>query len=249
MRTKNIAIVLSVGTMLLTSCSMFNKGSQGSAGNQMSASSTQGQQQPKVSPEMLNQYTSGWPQTSVTAASKMIEKYGAPSESTSSLLIWRNIAPYKRITVSREEVNHKFPLLHKDVIEHVVEYKVPVEKAADLTRFNGSVTFDRTRGELSARSDQEAMNLLALNLAADILSGKKTASQARSEYGRFAVDYMNGNKTTYTEGLQFGGQYNTADADESIKINWVQAEEARGTEQSGSKGKVLKQAQEEEIAE
>lgn len=248
MRTKNLAIALSLGTMLLTSCSMLNKGSQGAGGSQLSASS--GDSSPRVSPEVLNQYTSGWPQSSISAASKMIQKYGNPSESTPSLLIWRNIAPYKRVTVFREEVNHKFPLLHKDVIEHVVEYKVPVEKATDLTRFNGSVVFDRTRGELAARSDQESMNLLALNLAADILSGKKTASQARSEYGRFAVDYINGNKTTYTEGLQFGGQYNTADADESLKINWVQAEEARGNRSApGSRGEVLRQAQEEELAE
>ena len=246
MRTKNIAIVLSLGTMILTSCTMFNKGTQSPGSNQASAGTDQVKQ--GVSPEVLNKYTAGWPATSVAAAGKMIEKYGNPSESTSGMLIWRNIAPYKRITVTREEVNHKFPILHKDVIQHVVEYKVPVEKAADLARFNGSVTFDRTRGELAASSDQESMNLLALNLAADILSGKKSTEQARNEYGKFAVDFMNGNRTTYTEGLQFGGQYNTADADQSIKINWVQAQETKPAA-PGAEGKVLKQAQEEEIAE
>ncbi len=244
MRTKNIAIVLTLGTMMLSSCAMMNKGSQPSAG--AATASAEPAQRQGVSPEVLNQFTNGWSDASRQAASRMIEKYGNPSESTSNLLIWRNIAPYKRITIFRDEVNHKFPLLHKDVIEHVVEYKVPVDRAAEVTRFNGSIMFDRTRGELAARSDSEAMNLLALNLAADILSGKKSASQARSEYGRFAVDYMNGNRTTYTEGLQFGGQYITADADQSIKINWVQAEEAKPTQ---GKEQVLKQAQEEEITE
>lgn len=260
MRTKNLAIILSLGTMMLAGCSSMKSSQQSDvAKSGPSSATTTNQAKPGVNMETLNQFTSGWPESSRSAAAKMIEKYGAPSESTANMLTWRNIAPFKRINVYREEVSHKFPILHKDVIEHVVEYKVPVDRAGELTRFNGSVVFDRTRGELSARSDQEAMNILALNLSADILSGKKNASQARSEYGRLAVDLMNGNRTTYTEGLQFGGQYNTADADQSIKINWVQAEEtrpastpapaAKNAPKASNQEQILKQAQEEEIAE
>ncbi|MBA2404277.1 MAG: hypothetical protein H0V66_05860 [Bdellovibrionales bacterium] len=247
MRTKKFAIVVVLGSLALSSCSMFQKGPASNAS--VATTSPTGQpQQPTVPQDVVNRYTSGWPDSSIQAAKTVLLKHGEPTESTPSMLVWRNVQPFKRITVYREEVTHRFPILHKDSIEHVVSYRIPVDKAAELTKFDGSVTFDRTKGELASRSNDESMNILALNLASDILNGKRDASSARTEYGKAAVDFLNGNKSVLTQNLQFIGQNNTADADLSTKINWAQSQEARPNNQSG-KNPLLKQAQEEEIAE
>lgn len=39
---------------------------------------------------------------------------------------------------------------------------------SELVRFDGSVIIDRTAGEVAARCDMEAMNILTLNLVHDI---------------------------------------------------------------------------------
>ena len=226
---KKISLLLTLGTIAATGCSMNpNKSSSNQFSADKSVSSSQGL---KENTEVVNRYTSGWPEASVKAATKIISKFGEPQESTSSLLIWRNVAPFKRITVYKNEVDHKFPMLHKDVIEHVVDYKVPVDKLDELSRFDGSLIYNRTAGELSARCNDEAMNFLALNLAHDIVTGQRMVDDARTEFGKVAMDFMNGNKGPYIESLQFGRQMNTADADQPSKLNWAtvpkQAQEAR----------------------
>lgn len=226
---KKISLLLSLGTIAATGCSMNpNKSSSNQFSADTSISSSQVQAQ---NAEIVNRYTAGWPESSVKAATKTISKFGEPQESTSSLLIWRNVAPFKRITVFKNEVDHKFPMLHKDVIEHVVDYKVPADKLDELSRFDGSLIYNRTAGELAARSNDEAMNFLALNLAHDIVTGQRMVEAARIEFGKVAMDYINGNKGPYIESLQFARQMNTADADQPSKLNWAtaprQAEEAR----------------------
>ena len=226
---KKISLFLTLGTIVATGCSMNpNKSSSNQFAADKSISSSQGQLQ---NAEIVNRYTAGWPEASVKAATKIISRFGEPQESTASLLIWRNVAPFKRITVYKDEVDHKFPMLHKDVIEHVVDYKVPVDKLDELSRFDGSLIYNRTAGELAARCNDEAMNFLALNLAHDIVTGQRMVDDARTEFGKVAMDYMNGNKGAYVESLQFGRQMKTADADQPSKLNWAttprQAEEAR----------------------
>ncbi len=232
MKMLNAVIAILLGSSLLTACSSM-KGS-GSSNESLTASAAppgQTGNRAAVSSEVLNRYTSGWSLNSQQAAKAAIEKYGQPTESTPSMLVWRNTSPFKRIVVYREEINHKFPLLHKDVIEHVVDYKVPMSRIEELAKFNGSIVYNRTAGELSARGDNEAMNLISLNLANDIVNNKRQAQDARIEFGRLAVDHINGNQSAYTQNLQFGRQMNTADADESSKINWatgpVQAQESK----------------------
>ncbi len=51
---------------------------------------------------------------------------------------------------------------HTDLLEQFIDYKVPLDKYDDLAKFDGSVGVNRTKGELSARCDAEAHNLLAL---------------------------------------------------------------------------------------
>lgn len=255
MRSKNLTILLALGTLMLSACSTMNR--SGTQGTTNTAFNNNGapmeSQKPAISLEEVSAIAPNWPESSQVAVRSMLEKYGQPTEQTTTALIWNNVAPYKRITIYRETVSHKFPILHDDVIEHVVNYRVPLDRAAELIKFDGSISFNRTAGELAVRSDKEAMNILSLNLAADVLSGKRNAENARVEYGKRTVDLLNGNRTAQTENLQFIAQNNTGDPDQSAKINWVQAEEARPTTKAVPNRLAprapLRQAQEEEMAE
>jgi len=133
----------------------------------------------------------------------MVEKYGQPAEETATMLVWHNTGPWKRTIISKEAVQHDFPMPHPDVMEQVINYKVPPDKFDDLAMYDGSVIVERTKGELSARCDKEGANFLALNLANDIVTGKQTVSGARAEYARQIKAMMGGQPAPYTERLKF----------------------------------------------
>jgi hypothetical protein len=156
----------------------------------------------------------GWPEESNSVAKLMIDKYGAPNESTDSMLIWYNNGNWKKTVVYRDPVDHHFPKPHQDVLKQTIDFKVPVEKASDLLSFYGSLIIDRTKGELSARSDREEMNLLALNLAFDIMSNKKGVEAARKEYAKTASALSKGKSSDYVESLKFQIPKDTTDPDE-----------------------------------
>ena len=160
-----------------------------------------------------------WPAKPQEVARKMMDTYGQPTEVTASMLIWHKNGPWKRTIVYREEVPHSFPMAHPDLLEQFIDYRVPVDKYSDLAAYDGSVIVERTKGEISARCDKEEMNFLALNLANDIATGKRSVKDARTFYAETAMAFMKGQKSPYTRGLQFevpkGG---TADPDEPAKM-------------------------------
>lgn len=137
------------------------------------------------------------------AALQMLEQYGIPQEATSERMIWHEAGPFKRITVTRAEHHHDFPFPHMDFLEHTISYLVPVEKAADLSAYDASLTFDRTRGEMSARCDLEEHNILTLNLAHDIICGNKDTKQARQAFSHTVLEDWEGEHPSYVESLQF----------------------------------------------
>lgn len=166
----------------------------------------------------------GWPGESREAAQLVIEKYGDPDEATDSVLIWNARGPWKRITAYRDFDSHNFPAPHNDAVESFLQHAVPSEKASEVVEFDGSVVINRTRGELSARCHDEEANFLALNLAHDIVEGKKTVQQAREYYAHEFLAYRRKDPTPYMEGLRFepnGGR----DADEPL-LSDEQLEEA-----------------------
>lgn len=161
--------------------------------------------------------TKNWKDQPKEIAKKLADKYGQPNEMSDNMLIWYNNGPWKRTVLHNDEIPHNFPKPHRDSLESVIDYHVPPEKASDLEKFDGSVIFDRTKGEMWARCDSEPMNMLALNLANDIITGKMTVDQARQEYGKQASARMMGQPAPYTENLQFevpkGG---TGDPDQPV---------------------------------
>ncbi len=158
-----------------------------------------------------------WPESSRKAARKMVEKYGAPQEATSSLLLWRQTGPWKRTIVYKEEVAHDFPMPHVDVIQQYIDFRVPVEKFDELARFDGSVIADRTKGEISARCNSEEGNILAINLAKEILDGKRSVDGARTAMHEAVMKLTAGTPPAIAQTFQFNvARGGTADRDKSV---------------------------------
>jgi hypothetical protein len=92
---------------------------------------------------------------------------------------------------------------HKDVLEQIINYDVPVEYFDDLARYDGSVIVERTKGTMAARCDKEAANFLALNLAHDIIEGKRSVEEAREHYADAIMKMKQGENPEYLQGLVF----------------------------------------------
>jgi len=157
-----------------------------------------------------------WPEESREAAALVIKKYGEPDEVTDSLLIWNNPGPWKKMIAHKYHVRHDFPAPHVDAVESFVDYRVPAEKFDDLAEFDGSVIVERTAGVMSARCHDEEANFLALNLADDIVKGKKSAREAREYYAHEFIAYREKEPTPYMNGLRFKPGGGTKDPDERL---------------------------------
>lgn len=144
-----------------------------------------------------------WPEESREAAGLVIDKYGEPDEATDTQLVWHRRAPWKRIIASKAFYRHDFPAPHHDSVETVIDYRVPVDKFSELAAFDGSVVVERTAGEVSARCHDEEANNLALNLMHDIVTGAKSAEEARRYYAQEFADYRRKKPTPYMERLRF----------------------------------------------
>jgi hypothetical protein len=149
----------------------------------------------------------GWLDEPQKAAHKMISKYGQPDEVTDQRLVWNGAGPWKRIILVNEEIPHNFPMPHHDMLEQFIDYKVPPQRADELARYDGSVIVERTKGEMSARCDKEEANFLAINLANDVATGKRTVDGARKFYSDTIMALMkmrpNPEQKRYTSGFTF----------------------------------------------
>jgi hypothetical protein len=163
----------------------------------------------------VDAHTKNWPDKPKEVASQMFDRYGPPDEVTTERLIWHRNGPWKRTELSREEIPHRFPKPHTDLLEQFIDYRVPLERLSDIAAYDGSVIPERTRGEISARCDKEEMNFLALNLADEVARGIKTVDEARRTYTEQAMAAMMGKPAPYTERLRFEvPRGDTADPDD-----------------------------------
>lgn len=92
---------------------------------------------------------------------------------------------------------------HTDFIEQSVFYYVTPDKYTELAEFDGSVTCKRTPGMISAKCHDEEANFLAINLAHDINTNKKTVEEARNYYVQAMKDYRAKKDVPYMKALQF----------------------------------------------
>lgn len=158
------------------------------------------QQQSQIS---LQQVTQSWNATAREAAKRMFDKYGAPQEVTANRLVWHDNRPWKSTTVINQDVPHNFPVEHNDVLIQVLAIDVPVDRFTELAQFDGSVTANRTSGELIASCDREENNFVALNLANDLINGKLSVQQARDRLTELASAVKNGQQPQYATDIRF----------------------------------------------
>ncbi|MDQ3264220.1 MAG: hypothetical protein M3Y59_11245 [Myxococcota bacterium] len=152
----------------------------------------------------LDENVKDWPEKTQGVIATTIDKYGPPHGQTDGMLVWNDIGPWQKTVIFKEEVDHDFPMPHKDVMEQTIAYQVPVDKFDDLAAYDGSVIAERTKGVLSARCDKEAANFLAINLANDVATGKKSVAHARKHYADAIAKLLKGEKPDpYLTGLKF----------------------------------------------
>ena len=189
----------------------------------------------------VDQIIAGWPERPRLGAQVMIAKYGPPQEATPVKLVWHKQGPFKRIMVTREETHHDFPKPHMDFLEHTVDYRVPADKSDELLAYDGSVTLSRTNGEMSARCDLEGHNILTLNLAHDIVTGKTDAAGARKSFGQNVVDDSLGKNPPYVTTLQFQPPkaMKAMDADVPVIPGSPKRPGADGADKAGGDAEVL----------
>ncbi|CAN5621598.1 hypothetical protein BH23ACI1_BH23ACI1_32970 [soil metagenome] len=212
LRTALFGASAAVGLALLGGCAaapaMETRGPMVPAGGMAPAGS--------MAPAQLATMLTAWPATSREVAETIIEKYGAPHETTASMLIWHNNGPWKRTIVYRDTVPHHFPMPHPDLLEQVVNYRVPLDRYDEIAQYDGSVIVERTKGEMAARCDKEGANFLALNLAHEVATGRRTVEEARRFYGEQIRMMKNDEMTPYTSGLMFTPPASGADPDQPI---------------------------------
>ena len=169
----------------------------------------------RVDRDKVEQATANWPAPSKKALGEIMAKYGPPHELTPTHAVWWNNGPWKFTKISSRPVEHYFPMRHPDLLEQGLDYRVPPEMFDDLARYDGSVIVERTKGQISARCDKEPANFLALNLAHEIVTGKRSVEDARAEYARQAQAMMNKQPAPLTEKLMFSRMKgNSADPDQ-----------------------------------
>ena len=144
-----------------------------------------------------------WPEGARLTAGVMIAKYGEPTRWSEGALVWIANGPWEKTVVYRTAWPHFVGKRDKDYLEQTTAYKVPNGKIEDLMRFDRRLEVDAGRGMLSSRSESEAMNFLAVNLADEIATGKRSVEDARDFYTRVESLSKAGKSSAYTEGLLF----------------------------------------------
>jgi hypothetical protein len=157
----------------------------------------------KVDAAQAERIIEAWPDAQKNVARQMLGKYGPPNEATPTKLFWYGNRPWKRTVLSSDVVAHNWPAPHSDFLTQVIDYRVPPDKIGQIAAFDGSIIVDRTRGEVAARCDSEAANVLGMNMVHEIVTGKRSVQDARETSTQNTVAYNIGRAAPYAERLLF----------------------------------------------
>lgn len=147
-------------------------------------------------PARAQRIISNWPQPSRLVARAMIEKHGQPHKRTDDALTWYGLYRGKRTVVHRSATP-------EGVVEQVVLYRVPEDKAAAVALFDERLKADKEAAELSARTESVRTSFLVLNLAHEIASGFREVADAQSFRDRQIRLANAGKSSRYRESLLF----------------------------------------------
>jgi hypothetical protein len=144
-----------------------------------------------------------WHTYSQVAAMKILEEYGPPDQIRSDRLVWYNKGPWNQIAVWNAAKSNSSGTVGPDDLGQTVAYDVPRGKRKALAAFSDKLAVSEEGTLLSVRGNSEALNILALNLADDIIRGDRSPDDARSAYGRIYQLLQAGKSSPYTQGLLF----------------------------------------------
>jgi hypothetical protein len=162
------------------------------------------QSPPGGSSPRAEQVIATWKAKPAEVARTMIKKYGQPLEVTANRLVWHRNGPWKFTELVNEEIPHSFPMPHTDMLYQSIGYRIEPDKADELIQYDGSVILERTKGEIAARCDKEEANFLAINLAHEIATGKRSVDDARRFYAESIQAMMKtGKPNDYLQGFRF----------------------------------------------
>jgi hypothetical protein len=155
-----------------------------------------------------------WPKAAQGVAVDLVVKYGIPSDVASRQVAWYDNKPWKRTVLHKEGVRHNFPAPHADILEQTVSYRVPPQKLAAVMQSNGSVSVNRTAGEITAHCGSEIENTIVLNLVHDIVTDNRDVEQARVYHAQLMRGIQTGDADSYATKLQFQAASDSADPGE-----------------------------------
>lgn len=146
-----------------------------------------------------------WPKLARDIAETMIDEYGLPDRYNDDALVWTNNGPWRRTVVFRRPGPRRPGAKNDDYLEQTINYDVSRDDLPYLRRFDHGLKVDRARGELTARSDSEKLNILALNMADQIVKGNWTVADARGVYRMTTRLASSGKTSPYMRGFLFQG--------------------------------------------
>ncbi len=144
-------------------------------------------------------FINGWPDVPRLAADEMLKRYGVPDEIAGSRLQWDGRGDWLYTTVYRDEDLPR----RSGVVEQAVRYRVPVGNWRDLSAMSMGVSYDSVEAALVASSESEETNTLALNVAVDVIKGRRGVDEARRFYRRTLDLSLSGKSSRYTRRLLF----------------------------------------------
>jgi hypothetical protein len=144
-----------------------------------------------------------WPEAARVTALAMIAKYGRPTRYSKDALVWIDNGPWEKTVVYRGAWPHFVGRKNKDYLEQTIAYRVPAGKIDELKRFDRRLEVNESRSQLSARSESEPMNFLALNLAHEIVMDRSSVEDARDFYVKTERLSKAGKSSRYMDGLLF----------------------------------------------
>ena len=156
---------------------------------------TEWQARTSVSLALAEAIIETWSRARRSVAHRLLQQYGPPHELTPTKLFWYCQGPWKRILISSDVV------MHDDGLTQWIDYQVPLERFADVARYEGSCLVDRKAGEVAARGQCEAANFITLNLMHEIVVGQKTVEEASRAHAKSMAELAGGRFSPYAERL------------------------------------------------
>lgn len=142
-----------------------------------------------------------WPARQRALGRAMLEKYGRPNQFDQNSLVWFNNGFWKRTIVYRRPPRGRAKA--PEALQQTIAYLVPHDRIPALKTFDPALEVSPTAGEISYTSDSEAKNRLALNLADEVVTGRRTAAQARRFFDMTSRLSLSGKSSPYMDKLMF----------------------------------------------